>query len=79
MRGYLYRHCQPAALLGVFSHEWELRYFVLTGTTLRSYKSDRDASAEPRTVVDVQVGLCGFAWGWLSDAVVPANNAMRTV
>eukprot|EP00877_Chromochloris_zofingiensis_P001860 jgi/Chrzof1/11675/Cz06g05010.t1 len=82
MRGYLYRHCQPAALLGVFSHEWELRYFVLTGTTLRSYKSDRDASAEPRTVVDVQNCLVELedstanAQQWRFRIVEPGGNQL---
>jgi hypothetical protein len=35
------------------------RYFVLTGTVLRYYKSERDAALNPRGVVDVQVsGQC---------------------
>jgi hypothetical protein len=33
------------------------RYFVLTGTVLRYYRSERDVARSPRGVVDVQVGL----------------------
>jgi len=37
----------------------QLRYFVLAGSVLRYYKSERDVGLNPRGAVDVQVGcLC---------------------
>jgi hypothetical protein len=37
------------------------RYFVLTGTVLRYYRSERDAALIPRGVVDVQVSTRALA------------------
>ncbi|KAI8469478.1 MAG: MBOAT, membrane-bound O-acyltransferase family-domain-containing protein [Monoraphidium minutum] len=55
MRGYLSKHT-PAGpqLMGLFAQEWELRYFVLAGSVLRYYKSERDVGLSPRGAVDVQ-------------------------
>ena len=44
------------------------RYFVLTGTVLRYYRSERDVARSPRGVVDVQVslglyGCCAVGFG----------------
>lgn len=38
---------------------WACRYFILTGSVLRYYKSERDAALTPRGVVDIQVGRQG--------------------
>ena len=55
MCGYVSKHRPVSELWGLFSQEWELRYLVLIGTTLRYYKSERDAASfGPRGVVDVQ-------------------------
>lgn len=40
------------------------RYFVLTGTVLRYYRSERDAALIPRGVVDVQVSGRPLAGQW---------------
>jgi hypothetical protein len=52
------------------------RYFVLTGTVLRYYKSERDAAFNPRGVVDVQVsGRRTFPHGMLLACLHP-NGCM---
>jgi hypothetical protein len=38
------------------THTSQLRYFVLAGSVLRYYKSERDVGLNPRGAVDVQVG-----------------------
>jgi hypothetical protein len=64
MQGYLNKYKPVSQLMGLFSQEWELRYFVLSGCILRYYKSERDAAftAGYRGLIDVQVGLNS----WLS-------------
>ncbi len=42
-------------MMGLFSQEWELRWFTLAGTVMRYYKTERDASLNPRGIVDVAV------------------------
>jgi len=66
MRGFLSKHRAGVASDGagkggpfvpwggLFAQEWELRYFVLSGTLLRWFGSDRDVALAPRGVLDVQ-------------------------
>jgi hypothetical protein len=69
MRGFLSKHRAGVAAddsggaggsggfvpwAGLFAHEWELRFFILSGTLLRWFKSDRDVALAPRGVLDVQ-------------------------
>jgi hypothetical protein len=57
MRGYLYKY--KAFNLGLFSNEWEQRYFTLCGSTLTYYKSEHDLAFAPRGQVDVKVRCRG--------------------
>lgn len=49
--GQLYKYRNHP--LGLFSHEWEPRYIVLVGTTLKYYKTEKDSVFLPRGEVDV--------------------------
>ncbi len=52
---YLYKW--RAVALPLLGSEWELRYWVLSGTTLSYYHSARDIGFSPREEISVMVGV----------------------
>lgn len=41
---------------GLFSSQWEARFFSLTGTALQYYRSEAETAQHPRGHVEVKVG-----------------------
>ncbi|KAF8065886.1 DGAT1C [Scenedesmus sp. PABB004] len=85
MQGYLNKHRPMSGLHGLFAQEWELRYFVLSGSLLRYFKSERDAASfAPRGVVDVQGCLIeleesGGSRSWRFRVLEPGGNVLLRV
>lgn len=41
----------------ILTSDTELRYFTLTGTILRTYKTEKDTAFNPKSELDIMVGL----------------------
>ncbi|KAF8061352.1 DGAT1-2 [Scenedesmus sp. PABB004] len=52
-RGHLSKWNPDALEQGIFAQDWELRFFILTGTLLRYFTSERDVGLAPRGVLEL--------------------------
>jgi hypothetical protein len=62
-RGYLHQNSNEEESLGLFTSDWELKYFTLgSGGLLRVYESDRDEGKEQGGLLNLAVSCGGGGW-----------------